>query len=146
MNTIITMGNCPQCGSSDVRKLASVYANGIGKDQKQESSSGTAAMIVDPPEKMANWTGWTLSILLWTPISWLVLFIAIQYASAGASQQAAIGPAAFVTAVIAGAAAWSIPGLMQRRRAHRYNRDVWAPAMKQWQMASVCLNCCKVYA
>jgi hypothetical protein len=148
MNTVIAIGNCPQCGSSDVCKLASVYSAGMGQDQSSRGNlSGTAAIMADPPQKMANWTGWTLSILLWTPIVWLFLFIAIQHELSGLTwQQTAIGPLAFIAAAIAAIAVWSIPAWMQRRKAHRYNSGVWAPAMKQWQLASVCLNCCKVYA
>jgi hypothetical protein len=153
MNTVIATGNCPQCGSADVRKLASVYSAGMGGviTAKGEGFSGTSAsglaLMADPPQKMANWTGWTLSLLLWLPTLLIWLFIAVQHANSGLTwQQETIGPLAFITAAIAAIAVWSIPAWMQRRKAHRYNSDIWAPAMKRWHEASVCLNCCKVYA
>jgi hypothetical protein len=152
MNTAITMGNCPQCGYSDVRKLASVYSAGMGGviSEKGESFSGTStsgvAIMADPPQKLANWTGWTLSILLWTPIIWLFILVAMQQLVAGRSwrETTSAGSVALLSAAIVALAAWNIPAWLQRRRAGRYNGEVMRPAMKNWHEASVCLNCGKV--
>jgi hypothetical protein len=152
MNTVIT-ANCPQCGSADTRKLASVYGAGMNgvMTEKGETFSGTAtsagAVATYPPQKMANWTGFTLSILLWTPIIWLFLFLSVQHLNGDPTRQETMAQsAAFVTAVLVALAAWSVPAWLQRRKARRYNGEVWAPAMKRWHDSTVCLNCCKVYA
>lgn len=153
MDSLMTIGSCPQCGSSDVRKLASVYAAGMNgvMTEKGEKFSGTTssggAVVTNPPDKMANWTGFTLSILLWTPIIWLFLFFAVQHLNGFPNrQETTAGYVAFLTAALVALAAWSIPAWRQRRRARRYNGEVWAPAMKRWHDSTVCLNCCKVYA
>lgn len=150
MNKVVTMRNCLQCGYSDVRKIASVYSAGMGgaTTEKGENFSGTSAsgvaIVADPPQKMANWT---LSILLWTPIIWLFILIAMLHSVGGRSWQetTTAGSVALLSAAIVALAAWSIPGWLQRRRTSRYNGELWPPAMKNWHEASVCLNCGKVY-
>jgi hypothetical protein len=153
MNTAISMGNCPRCCSSEVRKLASVYSAGLGgvTTEKAESFSGArasgVAIVADPPQTMANSTGWPLSILLWTPIIWLFILVAIQHSVAGRSwgETTTAGSVALLSAALVAFAAWSVPAWLQRRKADGYNGEVWGPAMKDWHEASVCLNCCKVY-
>lgn len=152
MNTAISMGSCRQCGGSDVRKLATVYSAGMGgvTTEKGESfpvtSASGVAIVADPPQ-MANWTGWTLSILLWTPITWLFILIAMQQSVAGRSWQenTSAGSVALLSAAVVAFAAWNIPAWLQRRKADRCNGEVWRPGMKNWHEGSVCLNCGKVY-
>lgn len=154
MNTAMKIGKCPQCGSSDVRKLASVYSAGMvgvtsekGEKFSGASTSAGAVMAAAPPQKMTNWTGWTLSMLLWPPIIWMLLFVAVQQFSGDPTrQEATAGYVSFLTAAIVAIAAWSIPAWRQRRRALAYNHRIWRPAMKHWHDASVCLNCCQVYS
>src|SRR5687767_3583402 len=97
MNTAMKMGDCPQCGSSDVRKLASVYSAGMGgvMSEKGEKFSGATtsggAIMAAPPQKMASWTGWTLSMLLWPSIIWLLLFVALQHLNGGPTRPETTG-------------------------------------------------------
>ena len=154
MNTAISMGNCPQCCSSEVRKLAAVYSAGMGgvTTEKGESLSGASAsgvaIVADPPQNMASWTPWTLSILLWTPITCLFILVAMQHSVAGRSWQetTSAGSVALLSAAVVAFAAWNIPSWLQRRKADRCNGEGWRPAVKNWHEGSVCLNCGKVYA
>jgi hypothetical protein len=148
MNKVI----CAECGYSDVRKLASVYSAGTGGvlSEKSESFSGTnasgVAIIADPSQKMAN-LGWTLSMLLWTPIISVFILVAMQQFIGGRSwQENTARFVALLSAAIVAFAAWSIPARLERRRADGYTGQVWRPGMKSWHDAWVCLNCGKVCA
>lgn len=145
MNKVI----CPECGYSDVRKLASVYSAGTRGvlSEKGGTFSGTSAsgvaMVADPSQKMAN-SGLTLSILLWMPIISVFILVAMQQSIGGRSWQETTAKfVALFSAAIVAFAAWGIPARLQRR-AHRYDGQVWRPGMKSWHEAWVCLNCGKV--
>jgi len=143
----VTMRNCRRCGSANVRKLASVYAPGMSEAANISTHvRGSGAIAAHPPQNMPSWKGWTFSMLVWPPIGWLFLFIAVQPSAAGERWQAvAATVAAFLTAVIVGVAAWSIPTLLQQRWARRHSHKLWPQRVKDWQEASVCLNCCQVH-
>ena len=143
------IAHCQQCASSEVRKLSSIHS---GADLREATAGSTAsnpsliAARARPPEKMANWSGFTLSLLLWTPIVWLPIFMVLQHAATGRDwHDLALGPAAFLTAIIVAVAVWSVPAFLQRQKALRYNHEIWRPAMADWHRASICLNCGDVY-
>jgi hypothetical protein len=88
---------------------------------------------------MTRWTGFTLSLLLWPPCIFLLLYVVYSQFLGAAAQPSMI--AVYVTAAATGIGAWIVPAWKRRRAAERHNATTWEKKMTAWHRATLCLAC-----
>jgi hypothetical protein len=152
MSSALLVGMCPECGAVHFKKICSLYSGEAAALAMSASinTSGMNLMAVaassHPPSKMPNWTGWTLSLLLWPPLLVNLLIASFQHFARGMSLNAALsGQGLPLIGLSTALAAWIIPAMLQRKKSNDYNSQIWAPAMELWHTQSVCLDCGKVF-
>jgi hypothetical protein len=140
---------CLHCGSWAVHPLGLIYASST-PTLAALSPYGVAtpslplwvAARAYPPEKMATWTGYTLSLLFWPPCLFLLATYLYGWLTTGGFgiENASL----YMSGGLVGLVAWSIPAFLRRKEADEHNRRIWEPAMNKWHTSHMCLKCGRV--